>query len=83
MWRSQGSPITLPTEHVMMFLMGLNDSFSQIRTQLLLMELKATLQKAFSLVVQEVEHRASLSQPTTPHPSTNCENSAMLVKNSS
>ena len=65
----------------MSFLMGLNDSFSQIRTQLLLMEPEPTLQKVFSLVVQEVEQRTSTSQLSTPNLPINSENSAMLVKN--
>lgn len=47
------------TEHVMAFLMGLNESFSQVRTQLLLMEPEPTITRAFSLVAQEVEHRAN------------------------
>lgn len=38
------------TEHAMMFLMGLNDFFSQIRTRLLLMEPEPTLHKALSLI---------------------------------
>lgn len=45
------------TEHVIAFLMGLNDSFAQIRTQLLLMEPEPTIARAFSLVAQEVEQR--------------------------
>lgn len=43
------------TEHVMAFLMGLNDSFAQVRTQLLLMEPEPTITRAFSIVAQEVE----------------------------
>lgn len=65
----------------MLFLMDLNDSFSQICTQLLLMEPEPTLEKAFSLVIQEVEQRASTSQVSSPNLPINYENSAMLVKN--
>ena len=57
------------TGHVIKFLIELNDSFSQIRTQLFLIESKPTLQKAFSLV-QEVEQCASISQFNPYHPST-------------
>lgn len=39
--------------------MGLNESFSQVRTQLLLMEPEPTITRAFSLVVQKVEQRVS------------------------
>lgn len=46
------------TEHVMAFLMGLNDSFGQLHTQILLMEPEPTIQRLFSLVAQEVEQRA-------------------------
>jgi hypothetical protein len=40
-------------ESVMQFLMGLNDSFANVRAQSLMMEPLPTLNKAFSLVVQE------------------------------
>lgn len=64
------------TEHVMAFLMGLNDSFRQVRTQLLLMEPEPTIQRAFALVVQEVEQCASASSDSS-------NAAALLVKNSS
>lgn len=38
--------------------MGLNDSFAQIHTQLLLMESEPSIQRVFSIVAQEVEQRA-------------------------
>ena len=40
-------------EYVMSFLMGLNDSFAQIRAQLLLLDPIPPMNKVFSLVVQE------------------------------
>lgn len=53
------------TEHVMAFLMGLNNSFSQLRTQVLLMKPEPTIQRAFSLIAQEVEQRFSSVPPAT------------------
>lgn len=43
------------TEYIMCFLMGLNESFAQLRTQLLLMEPEPSINKAFTLLPQEVE----------------------------
>ena len=40
-------------ESVMTFLMGLNDSFSQVRSQVLLMEPIPSLSKVYSLLIQE------------------------------
>ncbi|XP_057418208.1 uncharacterized protein LOC130712389 [Lotus japonicus] len=45
------------TEHVMSFLMGLNDSFSQVRGTLLLMDPIPPINKVFSLVIQEEKQR--------------------------
>ena len=39
-------------ESIMKFLMGLNDSFSQVRTQDLLMDLIPSLSKVYSLLIQ-------------------------------
>lgn len=47
-------------EHVISFLMGLSDSFSQVRGQLLLMDPIPPTNKAFSLVSQE-EHQRNVS----------------------
>ena len=44
-------------ESVMQFLMGLNDSYSSIRGQILLLEPLPSLSKVFSLVVQEERQR--------------------------
>lgn len=61
----------------MVFLMGLNESFSQIRTQLLLMEPEPSITRAFSLVAQEVEQRNSSVTPTI----SSINATALLVKN--
>lgn len=50
-------------EYVMNFLMGLNDSYSQIRAQLLLMEPAPTINRAFALVAQETQQRAISAPP--------------------
>lgn len=44
-------------EHTMSFLMGLNESFSQIRGQILLMDPIPSLNKIFSLIIQEERQR--------------------------
>ena len=44
-------------EYVMTFLMGLNDSFAQIRGQLLLLDPIPPINKVFSVVSQEERHR--------------------------
>ena len=46
----------------MCFLMGLNDSFSQIRIQIVLIDLIPPINKVFSLVTQEEHQRAISSQ---------------------
>ncbi|KAL5785272.1 hypothetical protein ACOSQ2_007664 [Xanthoceras sorbifolium] len=38
-------------EYVMSFLMGLNDSFTQVKGQLLLMDPLPSINRAFSLVI--------------------------------
>ncbi|KAI3729444.1 hypothetical protein L6452_18102 [Arctium lappa] len=49
-------------EHVLNFLMGLNESYYQIRSQILLMEPLPQIDKVFSLVAQE-ERQRSVGQP--------------------
>uniref|UniRef100_A0A2N9I4I6 Integrase catalytic domain-containing protein n=1 Tax=Fagus sylvatica TaxID=28930 RepID=A0A2N9I4I6_FAGSY len=44
-------------EYVMQFLMGLNDSFSHVRAQILMTDPLPTITKAFALVVQEERQR--------------------------
>lgn len=63
-------------EHVMCFLMGLNESFSQLRAQLLFMEPEPSINRAFSLVAQEAQQRA-ITASISPTPV------ALMVKNSS
>ena len=48
-------------EYIMSFLMGLDDSFSQIRGQLLLMDLMPPINRVFSLIVQEEQQRRTNS----------------------
>ena len=43
---------------LMQFLNGLNEVFSQVRTQILMMEPSPSIDKAFSLVIQEERQRA-------------------------
>ncbi|XP_073049302.1 uncharacterized protein [Primulina eburnea] len=55
-------------ECVMQFLMGLNESYAQIRAQILMMEPLPVISKTFSLVVQEerqrsIHHDASVNLP--------------------
>ena len=45
-------------ESVMKFLMGLNDSFSQVRSQVLLMDPIPSLSKVYSLLIQEETQRS-------------------------
>ena len=40
-------------DSIMQFLNGLNDSYSQVRTQILIIEPIPLIDKAFSLVIQE------------------------------
>uniref|UniRef100_A0A2N9I5J0 Integrase catalytic domain-containing protein n=1 Tax=Fagus sylvatica TaxID=28930 RepID=A0A2N9I5J0_FAGSY len=53
-------------ENVMQFLMGLNDSFANVRAQILMMEPLPAINKAFSLVVQE-ERQRSIGVTTLGH----------------
>ncbi|KAJ0018876.1 hypothetical protein Pint_10931 [Pistacia integerrima] len=45
------------TEYIMSFLMGLDDSFSQVRGQLLLMDPMPPISRVFSVIVQEEQQR--------------------------
>lgn len=51
----------LQTEYVMLFLMGLNDSFTHIRSQLLLTDPIPSINKVFSLIIQEERQRSIFS----------------------
>ena len=46
-------------EFVMKFIMGLNDSFSQVRSQVLLMDPIPSLNKVYSLLIQEETQRST------------------------
>lgn len=43
-------------QHIMMFLMDLNDDFSHIRGQILLLEPLSSITKVYSLVIQDEKH---------------------------
>ena len=45
-------------DSLMQFLNGLNDAYSQVRTQILMMEPIPSIDKAFSLVIQEERQRS-------------------------
>ena len=45
-------------EAVMQFLMGLNDSFSHVRGQILLMDPIPSVEKVFSLLIQDEKQRS-------------------------
>lgn len=51
------------TEYVMSFLMGLNDSFAQVRAQILMMDPIPSINEVFALISQE-EHQRSISIST-------------------
>ncbi|KAF5478995.1 hypothetical protein F2P56_005510, partial [Juglans regia] len=53
-------------DYVMRFLMGLNDSFSQVRGQILLIDPLPPMNKVFSLVLQE-ERQRDIGSPLVPH----------------
>lgn len=63
-------------EYVMAFFMGLNDSFSQIRAQLLLMEPTSMINRAFALVAQDMQQHA-LVLPSNASPA------ALMVRDQS
>lgn len=47
----------LRSEYVMIFLMGLNDSYTNVRAQILLMDPVPSINKVFSLLIQEERQR--------------------------
>lgn len=49
-------------EYILSFLMGLNDSFAQIRSHLLLLDPVPLISKVFSLILQEESQRSISSQ---------------------
>ncbi|XP_020208673.1 uncharacterized protein LOC109793619, partial [Cajanus cajan] len=68
-------------EYVMSFLMGLNDSFSQIRGQILLSDPLPPIGNVFSLVLQE-ETQREIGTAVTHTPSINSDNMAFDVNSS-
>ncbi|XP_022889515.1 uncharacterized protein LOC111405055 [Olea europaea var. sylvestris] len=56
-------------EYVMSFLIGLNESFAQVRGQLVLIDLIPPINKVFSLISQE-EHQRSVNASTNISSST-------------
>jgi hypothetical protein len=54
-------------QYVFQFLMGLNESFSHIRGQILLMEPLPPINKVFSLVIQEENQRKIFMGPMIPN----------------
>ena len=63
-------------DSIMQFLNGLNDCYSQVKTQILMMEPVPSIDKAFSLVIQEERQRSSTFNGTT-----SIESAALAVKN--
>jgi hypothetical protein len=55
-------------QYVFQFLMGLNESFSHIRGQILLMDPLPSINKVFSLVVQEESQRQIFIRSINPNP---------------
>ena len=66
-------------EYVMSFLMGLNESFAQVRGQLLLMDPLPVINKVFSLISQEERQRKISSQSVSAGDSNN--SMAFMAKN--
>jgi hypothetical protein len=62
-------------ERVLQFLMGLNDSFSAVRAQILLMDPLPSINKVFSLIIQEEKQREICVNPISHDTS-----SAMMTK---
>ncbi|XP_061375054.1 uncharacterized protein LOC133317230 [Gastrolobium bilobum] len=64
-------------DHVLQFLIGLNDSFSSVRAQILLLEPLPSLAKVFSMILQEERQRQlSISLPIPVVPDSPLINSA-------
>ena len=63
-------------DSIMQFLNELNDCYSQVKTQILMMELVPSMDKTFSLVIQEERQRSS-SVSATP----SVESTALAIKN--
>lgn len=65
-------------DYVLIFLMGLNDSFAQVRSQILLLDPLPSINKVFALIVHEERQRTINSQASASVSSTDM---AFAVKN--
>ena len=63
-------------DSIMQFLNGLNDCYSQVKTQILMMEPVPSVDKTFSLVIQEERQKSS-----NFHATPSVESTALAVKN--
>ena len=66
-------------EYIMSFLMGLNDSFSQVRGQILLLDPLPAINKVFSLIFEK-ERQRKIGSQSIAFTNTNA-NMAFMVKN--
>jgi len=53
-------------DYIFQFLMGLNDSYSPIRDQIMLLDLIPTIARVFS-IIQQQEHQHQLASPSIQH----------------
>ncbi|XP_075499799.1 uncharacterized protein LOC142538342 [Primulina tabacum] len=80
LWDEYASLVTLPScscdtakayvehdQHLLQFLMGLNESYGHIRSQILLMTQLPSVNQAYSILSQEESHRNVLSSPVNMH----------------
>ena len=63
-------------DSIMQFLNGLNDCYSQVKTQILMMEPVPSVDKTFSLVIQEERQKSS-----NFHATPSVESTTLAVKN--
>ncbi|XP_075515624.1 uncharacterized protein LOC142550277 [Primulina tabacum] len=82
LWDEYASLVTLPScscdtakayvehdqqQHLLQFLMGLNESYGHIRSQIILMTPLPSVNQAYSILSQEESHRNVLSSPVNMH----------------
>jgi hypothetical protein len=80
LWSSQKTTLDYyHQDYIFQFLMGLNDTFSQVRGQILLINPLPSINKVFSLVLQEERQREISSSIG----SLNHETATMMTKTSS
>jgi hypothetical protein len=68
-------------QYIFQFLLGLNESFSHIRSQILLMDLLPPINKVFSLVVQEESQRQIFIRSMSPNPVTSITKFVSIQQN--